>query len=135
MRKKIKSKYSIQNIDVLYRNIENNSINIYITKLSNFKTEIPKPYFIKTDINKDRNCFYKSVSRFLSGNENYYKLIRKIVYNYILLNKEHINNNIGIYNDNYDNIYEYLNKLILDVTYSGELEIIYSIFNIENICI
>ena len=45
------------NTEILYQNIENNTINIYITKLLHFNINIPTNYFIIAEITKDGNCF------------------------------------------------------------------------------
>ena len=62
----------LNNIEALYKNIENNTINIYITKLENFKINLPNIYFIISDISKDGNCFFKEVSKYLFGEEKYH---------------------------------------------------------------
>ena len=133
--KKINLLNSMEN---LYHNIETNSINIYITKLDNFKVNIPNNYFIVTDITKDGNCFFRSVSKYLSGEEKYHLFLRKIAYNYIKKNKNTIitkNENNLIYKENkFYNLDEYLKELSEDGNYSGELEF-YAISQIFNIAI
>ena len=69
------------NPEILYQNIENNTINIYITKLLHFNINIPSNYFIITEITKDGNCFFRAVSKYLAGIEKYNLYLRKITYN------------------------------------------------------
>ena len=72
----------------LYNNLPNFLLNIYIYKVENFKTIIPKNYFHIISIGADGNCFFRALSKFFSGSEENYKYFRNIVYNYIIKNKD-----------------------------------------------
>ena len=64
-----------------YENIEENVINKNITKITNLKAFIPKNFFNNVEITADGNCFFRAVSKYLSGEEDYHYLLRKLVYN------------------------------------------------------
>ena len=42
------------------------------------------------DIQKDGNCFFRAVSKFLSGTEIYHLYFKNITYNYIIKNKKKV---------------------------------------------
>ena len=119
----------------LYNNITNNLINIYITKIENFKVLIQKNYFNITSITPDGNFFFRSVSKYFSDSEEYHLYFRNVVYNYINIHKNEIliNNNIVENNNKIIDLEDYLRILNKSGTYSGELEIstVSKIFNIS----
>ena len=118
-----------------YRKIDQFLINIYVTKINNFKINIPNNFFIINEINPDGNCFFRSVSKFFTGNEENYSFFRNIVYNYIGKHKNEyiINNNYIEYKGGVIDIEDYIEMVKLDGNFSGELEIsaITKIFNIS----
>ena len=95
---------------------------IYITKITNLKAFIPKNYFNEVDITADGNCFFRAVSKYLSGEETYHYILRKLVYNYICLNKNSIkeknDNSLIYFNNNFSNRDEYLNEIKHEGTFS-----------------
>ena len=99
----------------LYDEIVNNTINIYITKINNIGyTLIPKNYFTEIEIIEDGDCFFHAVSKFLSNNQNHHLYIRNIIYNYINMNKEIIQNNNPYIHNNHKIILfdEYLPNIL-----------------------
>ena len=110
----------------LYDEIHNNTINIYITKINNIGyTLIPKNYFTEIEINEDGNCFFNALSKFLSNNQKYHLYIRNLIYNYININKESIQNNNPYIHNNHRIVSfdEYLPNILNPGNYAGELEI------------
>ena len=116
-----------------YINLDIYTINIYIQKLNELKIIIPSNYFDIIDINRDGNCFLRATSKFLFNSEKYYKEIRKILYDYILENKDkYVENNLIEDNNVIIEFDEYINKIKKDGNFCGELKIsaINEIFNI-----
>ena len=63
----------------MFDEINNNAINIYITKINNIGyTLIPKNYFTEIEINEDGDCFFHALSKFFSNNQNHHLYIRNI---------------------------------------------------------
>ena len=117
----------------LYLNIDIYTINIYLQKLNDLKIIISSNYFNKIDINKECNCFLRATSKFLFNSEKYYKEIRKILYQYILEDKDkYVENNLIGYNNEIIEFDEYINKIKKDGNFCCKLEIsaINGIFNI-----
>ena len=60
------------------------------------KININKKYIFDEDtfsieeITGDGNCFFRSISKFLTGEESYYSFFRNITYKYIMNNYDHI---------------------------------------------
>jgi len=77
--------------------------------------------------------FLRATSKFLFNSEKYYKEIRKILYDYILENKDkYVENNLIEDNNVIIEFDEYINKIKKDGNFCGELKIsaINEIFNI-----
>ena len=128
----------VDNFDLLYENLENYTINIYIYKITNNKNIISKNYFENIKIFPDGNCFYRSLSKFLWDTENYHINIRNIIYNYALINKNTLDleNKVIENNGSTFSAELYLNKIQIPGIYAGELEIHLAslIFNISIYC-
>ena len=100
-------------------------INIYIYKITNYINIIPKNSFINNDVYPDGNYFYRALSKFILGIENYHINIINIIYNYALNNKNKLdleNKEIEC-NGNTVSAEIYLNKIQNRYIYAGKLEI------------
>ena len=120
----ISNNIKINKTDNIYNTITDYLINIYITKITNWKRILPENYFNKIEVIADGNCFFRSVSKFFGGNEENHLYFRNVAYNYILKNKDKFieNNNIE-YKDKVISLDEYISKINKPFNYSGELEI------------
>ena len=118
-----------------YKYIYELIINIYITKINNFKVNIAKNFFNIIKIYPDGIYFFRAASKFFTNNGNNHKIFRNIVYNYIVENKNEylINNNFVEYKGNVIDFEDFLDTIKGDHNFSGELEIsaITKIFNIS----
>ena len=117
-------------ISLLYNNIDLNTINIYITKITEIsKTNIQNNYFIITQIGQDDKCLFRCIIKFFSGEEKYHLYIKAVIYNYIINNKKTLMANNMYIHDNNKIVYldDYIGKIKFDSNYSGELEI-YCVF-------
>ena len=106
----IKNKY-------LYKKIKNHE-NLNINEVLEFP------------IGMDGNCFYRSVSFFLFRDENYFKLIRETLYEFIK-KKENILLGEHEYIDYFGKLYplkDYINLIKNNSFYAGDLEIAQSVY-------
>ena len=81
-------------------------------------------------IGMDGNCFYRSVSFFLFRDENYFKLIRETLYEFIK-KKENILLGEHEYIDYFGKLYplkDYINLIKNNSFYAGDLEIAQSVY-------
>ena len=91
MKKKITSKSNKDitkyNISKIYESIIFINDNIFELKKSDLDNIIyENEFFNLIPITGDSNCFYRTISYYLTGNENLHKNLRESVYNYISLN-------------------------------------------------
>ena len=72
-------------------------------------------------IEKDGNCFYRTISQAYFGHQNYHEQIRKQIYEYAFENKENFTN--YILSDEGLTTEQYIEKIKLNKRFAGDLEI------------
>lgn len=80
------------------------------------------------EIDGDGNCFFRNLSYFFTGTQEYYPFFRKILFLYINKNKEQIaiENPYIEFNNNLIEIENYIPKINTDKNFAGELELKYA---------
>ena len=77
------------------------------------------------DVIGDGNCYFRNLSIFFTGNENFYSFFRNITYIYIDKNKNYIYKNCPqvLLNDNFIDLNQYIPLINNDKQFAGDLEI------------
>jgi len=140
----INQKYLIKNVINVNNNIPEKSkikeilqtslLNIYILEIQNYKILVPNNFFIRILIIPDGNCFYRSLSKFITGSEDWRLFFINCLYNYKKENKITLiddNEYIDLKNT-IKKIDDYIEKIKDEYFYTGKLEMLAAIklFNI-----
>ena len=110
------------NIPILNMINENNIIINGETQLKNLK--IKENCLLIDNIHRDGNCFFRAISSFFTGTEQYHLYFRKIVHKYIKDNKDDIIIEFPYvyYNGKLIDIEDYIPLINKNSNYAGELE-------------
>ena len=101
-------------------NIKDNDVE-YKQNDKNKNELLPLDIVNEIKIEKDGNCFYRTISQAYFGTQNYHEQIRRQIYEYAFENKENFTN--FILSDEGLTTEQYIEKIKLDKRFAGDLEI------------